>query len=99
MSFQLPTAIADSLLDKLGHDDAFRACFAQDPRTALASLGFEPAVDARIDRGIWMCLAVDELASKENIVAAAGQLRRQLTAHTATFNPISLEVARSKIAA
>ena len=89
MSFKLPESIAESLLYRLGHDDSFRECFVQDPRDALASLGFEPAKNATIKHGIWNCLTVSELASKEAICGALDLLRIQLT-KAATFNPISL---------
>lgn len=92
MSFQLPESIVDSLLDKLGHDDAFRTQFSADPRQALAGLGFAPAADDAIQQGIWMCLTVSELASKEAIQASCEALRHQLTIRKAVFSPIHLQV-------
>jgi putative modified peptide len=92
MSFQLPEAIADALLAKLGHDDDFRDHFIRDARSALASLGFGPAADGAVGQGIWLCLRVDQLASKESIRSAHGSLRRQLTAEKASYNPITLSV-------
>jgi putative modified peptide len=79
MSFKLPEPIVDALLEKLGHDDAFRTRFTADPRGALIALGFEPAADATIHQGIWNCLTVSELASKEAICAGHGELREQLS--------------------
>jgi putative modified peptide len=93
MSFHLPEPIVDSLLAKLGHDDDFRAAFQADARAALASLGFAPAADAGIREGIWVCLSVSELASKEAIRASHDALRRQLGAARASYNPIGLTVA------
>jgi putative modified peptide len=99
MSFKLPEPIVDSLLAKLGHDDDFRAAFQADARTALASLGFAPAADAGIAQGIWACLTVEQLASKEAILASHDVLKRQLMVAKAVFNPISLAVAGSRRAA
>jgi putative modified peptide len=99
MSFNLPEAVVDSLLHKLGSDDAFREQFIANPRHALAGLGFAPAADDSIQQGIWMCLSVTELASKEAILASNGALRRQLTAERATFNPHSLVIDIAKRAA
>ena len=99
MSFQLPDPIIDALLDKLGNDDDFRATFATDARAALASLGFEPAADNSISRGIWMCLHVQELASKDVIRAAAGDLRTMLEAKAAVFFPFVLDVKSTAKAA
>ena len=99
MSFHLPDPIIDALLDKLGNDDAFRATFATDARAALASLGFEPAADGSISRGIWMCMEVRELASKEVIRAAAGDVRTMLKAKEAVFFPFVLDVRSAAKAA
>jgi putative modified peptide len=92
MSFKMPEAIIDSLLDKLGTDDAFRACFAADARTALVSLGFAPAADSFIVRGAWTCIQVTELASKEAILASREIIRRQLVLQSAGQSPITLQV-------
>jgi putative modified peptide len=99
MSFKLPEDIVDSLLHKLGSDDTFRERFVASPRQTLAGLGFAPAADDSIQHGIWMCLSVTELASKEAILASNGALRRQLTAERATFDPHSLTVDVAKRAA
>ncbi len=79
MSFELPEPIIDALLDRLGNDDAFRDAFLADARTALAGLGFEPAADPTVKAGLWDCLFVNELASKQAIRAGHLVLRRQLT--------------------
>jgi putative modified peptide len=91
MSFKMPEAIIDSLLDRLGTDDEFRACFAADARTALVSLGFAPAADSSIVRGAWTCIQVTELASKEAIQASREIIRRQLVLQSAAQMPISLQ--------
>ena len=96
MSFQLPEPIVDSLLDKLGNDDAFRSLFLADARGALRSLGFAPAGDDSIQQGIWNCLAVAELASKQAIRASHGLLRQQLVAQRASHSPIHLQVGPLK---
>jgi putative modified peptide len=99
MSFQLPEAIADSLLAKLGHDDEFRALFSRDARMALASLGFAEANDPSLSRGIWMCMTVNELASKETIRAGAAEMKAGLRAQRGVFTPFVLEArATRKIA-
>jgi len=77
-AFKLPEPVIDRLLDKLGHDDAFRDYFVADTRGALASLGFAPAADSSITKGIWFCLSVDQLASKETIRKSRKALRNQL---------------------
>jgi putative modified peptide len=92
MSFQLPETILDTLLDKLGTDDAFRSLFAADPRSALAGLGFEAAADTSIQRGIWNCMEVNQLATKEAIRAGHDELRDQLR-RTAVFFPFNIQDA------
>jgi putative modified peptide len=66
--------VARALLQKLGHDDAFREAFQKNPRTALASLGYEtPAADQGNEgRDPVMRLARlrGGLASKAKIAAA-----------------------------
>ena len=99
MSFSLPESIALDLLHKLGHDDAFRERFVSDTRGALADLGFMPAEDERISAGIWKCLSVDVLASKEAVRASHAALFRQITAQRASAVPISLEVQSPRAAA
>lgn len=90
MSYQLPEPIVDSLLARLGNDDAFRTQFASDPRSALAALGFEAAADASIQKGIWNCMAVTDLASKEAIRAGHEELRRQLV-RRGVYTPFNLQ--------
>lgn len=90
MSFQLPDFVVDSLLDKLGNDDAFRSRFASDPRGALAGLGFAAAADTSIERGVWNCMAVTQLASKEAIRAGHAALRKQLLLK-GVFTPFHLQ--------
>jgi putative modified peptide len=92
MSFQLPDPIVDVLLDKLGNDDAFRTQFASDPRSALAGLGFAAAADTSIQRGVWNCMEVNQLASKEAIRAGHDELRDQLR-RTAVFFPFNIQDA------
>lgn len=62
--FCLSKQVATRMLDKLCHDDAFRALFAADPRMALASLGDERAADPSVASGSWSCLHGDALPSK-----------------------------------
>lgn len=93
MSYRLPEIIAAKLLDGLSSDDAFRAKFAGDPRQVLADLGFAPAGDASIQGGIWSCLIVQELASKEVIRSARAEVMAQISAKNCAYNPISLDQA------
>lgn len=92
MSFSLSDTIALELLHKLGNDDGFRDRFAADARAALAEVGFAPAADENITAGIWKCLTVNTLASKESVRASHAHLFRQFTAERAAQHPISLEV-------
>jgi putative modified peptide len=77
-SFKLPAPVVDRLLDRLGNDDAFREFFVADTRAALASIGFEPAADRSVTQGLWFCVSVDHLASKETIRRSRRALRNQL---------------------
>jgi putative modified peptide len=97
-SFKLPAAIIDRLLDRLGNDDDFRDLFVADTRAALASIGFEPAADASITKGLWFCLAVDQLASKEAIRGSHRALRSQLEPE-AVFFPFVIGCRESLIKA
>jgi putative modified peptide len=96
MSFQLSETVADALLDRLSSDDAFRSMFVADPRAALATVGFAPAADVSMHGGIWMCMSVTELASKEAIRAGRNELRNQLVLQRASHSPIHLEVATAQ---
>jgi putative modified peptide len=94
MSFQLPDEIVDQLLHLLSTDDEFRLGFETSPRTALASLGYQPAIDRSVAAGIWDCLPVSKLASKADIMAARVSLRKQLTSQWPSLTPIGLESPR-----
>jgi putative modified peptide len=93
MSFQLPEPIVDSLLDKLANNDDFRGLFTTDTRAALASLGYAPAMDRSVTQGIWWCLQVDSLASKEAIRAGMKELRQQFTTAYIPLMPFALEAS------
>jgi putative modified peptide len=90
MSYQIPELIVDKLLSLLATDDSFRSKFASDAREALAAIGFEPAGDSSLPHGIWNCLQVDALASKDSIRDSLGALRQQLCASKASYQPILL---------
>jgi putative modified peptide len=90
VSFQRPDEVVLNLVDKLGTDDAFRTRFADDPRAALATLGFGPASDPDVTSGIWACMTVTQLASKEAILGGRAQLVQQLTAR-GVYSPFHLE--------
>lgn len=82
---------AAALLDKLASDDDFRALFQKDPRQALAAVGHGPAADPSVKEGLWSCLQVSGLASKDAIRASRDTLRRQLVTAQAGAHPITLE--------
>jgi len=94
MPFQLSEETVDSLLDKLSSDDKFRDLFQKDPREALAAVGHKPAADRSVAEGAWMCMSVDQLASKEAIKASRDVLRKQLVSSKVGHQPISLEVSK-----
>ena len=73
---QLPKAVAASLLDKLGNDDAFRTLFQQDPVAALQKVGASLAEAESCGK----CLKVSKLADKETIKASGQALTTMLTA-------------------
>ena len=75
MSFNLSELLVDTMLDKLATEVAFCALFADDPRGALASIGFAAAADTPTNHGAWSCLHVTELASKDAIRRGRAQLR------------------------
>jgi putative modified peptide len=89
----LPADIAEKLLVRLGEDDAFRDTFRQDPRKALAQLGYEPArqeteATAEIAKdvdGPWACLHGDGLPSKEEIQRMRETLQQELTSSMSQY--------------
>jgi putative modified peptide len=95
MAFQLPSSVVNSLLDRLGSDDEFRSEFCADPRNALASLGFEPASDLSVTQGIWACMKIEQLASKEAIRAGRDAFAQQLSMR-AVFSPFNLDVQQAR---
>lgn len=96
MPFNLSDLTVDTLLDKLSSDDDFRAEFQANPRTALASLGHQAAEKAtNSDLGLWNCLQVTQLASKEAIMASRDTLRKQLLSSKAALNPVTLEIQKT----
>ena len=62
---------ADRLLDLLCSDDAYRALFQRDPRTALAQVGHQIAANES-------CTVDITLASKQAIFAARAEIRGML---------------------
>lgn len=70
----LPHDVADQLLQQLSTNDAFREAFANDPLTALTSLGYIAPAGATP-----YCLTVEKLASKEEFAQARAQLMGHLT--------------------
>lgn len=67
MANELSAQQVETLLDKLGNDDAFRAALEQDPAAALASIGLPSALAA--------CVSSGELPAKATAKAAAATLR------------------------
>lgn len=76
----LSKQVATKLLDKLSHDDAFRALFASNPRMALASIGDASAADPNVMDGSWVCLHGDALPSKMDMRELRDSLFDQMTA-------------------
>jgi putative modified peptide len=78
MANRLTKAVARALLDKLATDDAFRARFERDPRSALHEVGHDTPAGDRGVRGRDPVLNFDELqgglASKETIAASTDSL-------------------------
>lgn len=66
MANELSAQQVETLLDKLGNDDAFRAALEKDPAAALASIGLPTALAA--------CCS-GALPAKATAKAAAGTLR------------------------
>lgn len=91
MPHKISQKVVDALLDKLSSDDAFRAQFQSDPRSALASLGDESAgLMSKDEDGAWACMTVTQLASKEQIKASRAELSKQLSGE-ALFSPFHLQ--------
>jgi putative modified peptide len=87
-SAPLSPEVADRLLDLLSTDDTFRAQFQQDPGAALAQVGYEGPMPARMTACGTMPVAqpeplihcvVADLASKEVIAQARQEIHAMLT--------------------
>jgi len=79
-----PAPVVDQLLDLLGSDDAYRRRFQDDPTAALAEIGYAPSTP--IERAstptegqALYCMTTRQLASKEEIQEARGELKSYLT--------------------
>lgn len=68
--------VADRLLSRLGEDDGFRKLFVDDPEAALREVGHPDAAAALAAAS---CMKVEQLASKEEILACREQLKHELT--------------------
>ncbi|HYG07576.1 MAG TPA: NHLP-related RiPP peptide [Stenotrophomonas sp.] len=85
----LSAEIADRLLDKLATDDAFRAAFRADPAAALGTLGYSrPTEEAAATLDPFSACVVQDLASKEAILAAREQLKKALMVGTSYNSPL-----------
>lgn len=80
-AWTLPPEIADSVLDGLENDPAYRQRFSKNPRLALEEKGFAPAADDAIahDEGIWACFHCSKLPSQAEIGGLRAELRDQLS--------------------
>jgi putative modified peptide len=96
VNFQLSDEIAERLLGRLSNDDEFRALFEADPRQALCEVGFAPAADRTVVEGLWICLAVKKLASKETLRKSHEQIKRHLLDKEGPYNPIGLGCAAAR---
>ena len=95
----LDAQIAEKLLDRLGSDDSFREQFQANPIAALQSIGYEgsglrAAAPSDLAEPFSAC-AVNQLAAKEDILAAKEKLMATLTQglayNTPTFEAENLE--------
>ncbi|SBV37754.1 conserved hypothetical protein [uncultured Stenotrophomonas sp.] len=79
----LDAVTADTLLEKLSSDDAFRELFNANPILALAELGVDAAQalapQAPSADDPFYCMTTNQLASKEEIAAARIELQAHLT--------------------
>lgn len=90
MPFQLPESIALDLLQKLAHDDAFRASFANDPAAVLESMGVQGA--SVMPAEVFQQLRTQALASKQALAASHRALSLMHIEAMAPFIPITLEL-------
>jgi len=86
--FEFDPGSARVLIDLLATDDGFRARFSADPVAALESEGLVPTgPQGDSIRANARCLMVGQLASKQEILAARGQLNKMLTAGSSQTVP------------
>lgn len=77
----LEARVADKLLDLLSNDDSFREHFSRDPVAALETIGYQrPAQgpEGTAQPELFVTCCVNQLASKEAIAAARGEIRGML---------------------
>lgn len=96
----LDAQIAEKLLDRLGSDDGFREQFQANPLAALQAIGYQgtssglKAAQSGLAEPFSAC-AVNQLAAKEDILAAKERLITTLTQglayNTPTFEAENLE--------
>ena len=102
MATNFSPEFADKLLDRLSNDDAFRAAFQKDPRSALQQLGYEtPKEDFGIKGSdpVLCCLGDGlSLASKEDIAAARKTLRSQLSGSVFHYDVTRVEIQAASAA-
>ena len=72
MATSLTPQQVDTLLDKLGNDDAFRELWTKDTGAALESIGIPKAAAACFGQ-------VKSLASKDKLASSRATLQKQLT--------------------
>jgi putative modified peptide len=92
----LSPEIADRLLDLLSTDDGFREAFQRDHLAALRTIGYQSPEPAKMTAcGLavqaqpepFAGCRVDELAPKEDILAARDEIRAMLTSGLAQTSP------------
>jgi len=75
----LDAGVVRRLVDRLSSDDVFRAQFVRDPGDALVQVGFDAEKNPEEWKALSVCFLVGELASKDAILAARGEIDTMLT--------------------
>jgi putative modified peptide len=88
----LDPAVAKRLLDLLSTDDAFRALFEADAKSALLQVGHIPASSNTVES--WACLQLPpgtRLASKDSIATGRAKLEAALHSIHGFLAPLEMQ--------